>query len=81
MTYYEVTLVRKPMSCPICGAKMIGHGHQLKTIKHPAMRNRKGAILYNANRYICKACKKTVLESSPFTFDGFNSSFLLMKND
>ena len=33
--YYNITLVRKPMTCPYCGGKMIGHGHKLRLIKHP----------------------------------------------
>lgn len=59
---------------------MIGHGHKLKTIHHPAFRSHKGIILYNANRYICKTCKKTSFERNPFAFDGFNSSFFLLQN-
>ena len=31
--YYDITLVRKPMTCPYCGGKMIGHGHKLKLIQ------------------------------------------------
>ena len=77
--YYEITLVRKPISCPFCGNPMIGHGHKLKTIHHPAVRDRNGIILYNANRYICKSCKHTTFEKNPFAFSGFNSSFLLLQ--
>lgn len=32
---YEITLVRKPMFCPVCGGSMIGHGHKLRIINHP----------------------------------------------
>lgn len=78
--YYEITLVRKPLSCPLCGKQMIGHGHKLRTIHHPAFRDHKGIILYNANRYICKDCRKTTLEKNPFTFEGFNASFFLLQN-
>lgn len=78
--YYEITLVRKPMTCPYCKGKMIGHGHKLKIIKHPAVREHNGVIHYNANRYICKACGKTALERNPFSFVGFNSSFFLLRN-
>ena len=60
--YYDVTLVRKPMLCPYCKGKMIGHGHKRKLIKHPAVREHNGIIRYNANRYICKACGKTAME-------------------
>ena len=80
VTYYEITLVRKPLNCPLCSGQMIGHGHKLKNIQHPVMRDRKGVILYNANRYICKECRKTALEKNPFTFEGFNSSFFLLQN-
>ena len=78
--YYNITLVRKPMTCPYCGGKMIGHGHKLRLIKHPAIRNHSGIIRYNANRYICKECNKTAIEKNPFSFPGFNSSFLLLQN-
>ena len=78
--YYDITLVRRPMCCPFCGGKMIGHGHKLKLIKHPAVRNCNGIIRYNANRYRCRECNKTALEKNPFTFPGFNSSFLLMQS-
>lgn len=78
--FYDITLVRKPQSCPACGAKMIGHGHKLRKINHPAVREFEGIILYHANRYICKYCGKTHLESNPFTFDGFNSSYQMLRN-
>ena len=78
--YYDITLVRKPMSCPFCGSRMIPPRHKLKLIKHPAVRESSGIIRYNANRYICKTCGKTAMEKNPFTFSGFNSSFLLLRN-
>lgn len=78
--HYNITLVRKPMTCPYCGGKMIGHGHKLKLIKHPAVRDSNGIICYYANRYICKECRKTALEKNPFSFAGFNSSFFLLQN-
>lgn len=78
--YYNITLVRKPMPCPYCGGKMIGHGHKLRLIKHPAVRDHSGIIRYNANRYICKECNRTAIEKNPFSFPGFNSSFLLMQS-
>ena len=59
--YYDITLVRKPMTCPYCNSKMIGHGHKLKLIKHPAIRENNGIIRYNSNRYICKDCGRTSL--------------------
>lgn len=78
--YYDITLVRKPMTCPYCGGDMIGHGRKLRLIKHPALRDHNGIIKYHANRYICKECRKTAFERDPFAFDGFNSSFYLMQN-
>lgn len=59
---------------------MIDHGHKLRKITHPAVREFEGIILYHANRYICKICGKTLLEPNPFTFDGFNSSYQLLRN-
>ena len=44
IVYYDITLVRKPMTCPYCNGKMIGHGHKLKLIKHPAVRENTGII-------------------------------------
>ena len=77
--YYDVLLVRKPLSCPFCGEKMIGHGKVTKHINHPALRNYKGIIRYHANRYICKICRKTTLEQNPFSLPNYNSSFLLIQ--
>ena len=77
---YELQLKRKELSCPYCGGPMIGHGHKLKKIDHPVLRNRKDMILYKANRYICKQCSRTVLEDNPFSMPGFNSSTLLPQN-
>lgn len=78
--YYDITLVRKPMTCPYCKGKMIGHGQKLKLIKHPVIREHNCMIRYRANRYICKVCGKTTLENCPFSFNGFNSSFFLLRN-
>lgn len=78
--YYEISLVRKPMSCPFCGSNMIGHGSKLKLIKHPALRDHNGVIRYYANRYRCKECSKTSMEKNPFSLSGFNSSFFLMQS-
>lgn len=78
--FYYVTLIRKALNCPYCGAKMIGHGHKKKKISHPALREFKGVIIYNANRYICTSCNKTFMEDNPFTFNGFNSSYLLLRS-
>lgn len=77
---YEITLVRKSKDCPFCGGSMIGHGHKVKKINHPVLRNTNGIIVYHANRYLCKDCKRTSFEENPFTFEGFNSSFLLLQN-
>ena len=78
--YYDITLTRKPKTCPVCNSPMSGHGHKLKLINHPALRDHKGVIRYNANRYICKVCTKTVFEDNPFSIEGFNSSYLLLQN-
>lgn len=42
----DITLVRKPMYCPVCGGQMIVHGHKLKIINHPAIWDHKGNILF-----------------------------------
>lgn len=79
-TVFEITLKRKLLDCPYCGGPMIGHGRKTKKIDHPVIRNRKGIILYHANRYICKRCKRTVFEDNPFSMPGFNSSTLLLQH-
>ena len=78
--YYNITLTRKPKNCPVCNSLMFGHGHKLKLINHPALRDYKGVIRYNANRYLCKVCGKTAFEDNPFSVAGFNSSYLLLQN-
>ena len=74
-----ITLRRKPYDCTFCGGKMIGYGHKMRKINHPALRQYNGTIHYNANRYRCKECGRTRLEDNPFSYRGFNSSFLLQK--
>ena len=80
ITYYDITLVRKPLRCPYCNQMMIGHGTKLRTINHPKIRGSKDVILYHANRYICKACGKTALEQSPFAFERFGESYFALNN-
>ena len=78
-TFYEITLFRRPMRCPYCSGYMIGHGHKKRLINHPVLAETKGKIIFNANRYLCKECKKTAIEDNPFSYEGFNSSFLLLR--
>lgn len=78
-TIYDVTLVRKSKNCPYCNNLMIGHGHKIRIINHPVLRETNGMIMYHANRYICKQCGKTAFEHNPFSFSNFNSSFLLQR--
>ena len=35
--FYSITLKRKNITCPLCGDKMIGHGHKQKQIHHPIL--------------------------------------------
>lgn len=77
---YDIKLKRKFMTCPYCRGPMIGHGRKTKKIDHPVLRNRKGYIIYHANRYICKRCGKTCFENNPFAMTGFNSSTLLLQH-
>jgi len=78
--FFEITLKRKTVACPACGFAMIGHGHMTKKIKHPALREYKGTIIYHANRYICKRCQKTTFEDNPFSLEQQNSSYLMLRN-
>ena len=78
--YYHVTLKRKGMICPYCGDEMIGYGHKTKQIHHPALTEYEGIIIFHANRYHCNTCGKTLIEDNPFTFEGFRSSYALIRN-
>ena len=73
-------LKRKKQICPYCHGKTIGHGHKKKIIKHPVLTEHKCNIEYYANRYLCKECTRTFLEDNPFTFRGFNASFVLLRS-
>lgn len=77
---YNVTLKRKSLSCPYCHGEVIGYGHKPKMISHPILRDTNGYIRYNANRYICKTCRRTFFEQNPFAFPEFNSSYLLLNS-
>ena len=55
----HITLSIKPMECPICGAKAISHGKHKKTIKHPAILDFDGNIIWYARRYKCTQCSHT----------------------
>jgi len=73
--------LKKPdydMYCPICGTKLIGNGVKTKPINHKAFTDRNMLLLYDANRYRCKACNYTEFEKNPFTTKGFNNSILVM---
>lgn len=76
---YEITLKRTFSDCPFCNGKLIGYGHKSKIINHPVLLNRQCYIQYNANRYRCKACGRTMFEHNPFALSGFNSSTLLLQ--
>lgn len=66
------------MICPYCGESMIGHGTKLRTINHPKIRGGQCVILYRANRYICKSCKKTAFENNPFSFEKYGESYFAL---
>lgn len=70
----HITLSIKPMECPICGAKAISHGKHKKTIKHPAILDFDGNIIWYARRYKCTQCSHTFLEHNPFAFAGLSIS-------
>ncbi len=78
--YYDLKFKRNKKECEYCKGRLIGHGIKVKTINHPCVRDYKGIIRYKANRYICKDCNSTCLEDNPFTFKGFNSSYLLIED-
>lgn len=80
ITFYNVTLKRKPLFCPYCHGEAIGYGHKSKTIFHPILRDNTGYIKYNANRYMCKSCNRIFMERNPFSFCKFNSSYFLINS-
>ena len=77
---YDLTLIRKLIYCPYCGGELISYGHKVKIINHPSLREYNAVIKLHANRYQCKECRKTVLEHAPLTFEGYNSSYVLLRS-
>ena len=78
---YEITLKRKKLDCPLCGGKLISHGHgRAKPIKSASLREYKNIILYRANRYLCTECNHSFTQENPFTYSKFSSTYQLMRN-
>lgn len=77
---YDLTLKRKLMYCPYCGGNLINYGHKISKINNPSLREFNAVIRLHANRYQCKECRRTVLEHTPLSFEGFNSSYVLLRS-
>ena len=77
---YEVKLKKMTECCPYCGGDIVGYGYVHKRINHPALRQFNGEILYRCRRYLCKICAKTCIDKNPFTFEDFNSSYLMLNS-
>lgn len=71
----HITLNIQCMECPLCGAKATSHGKHKKVIKHPAILDFDGNIIWYARRYKCTQCSHTFLEHNPFSFAGLSISF------
>jgi len=79
VVFYEITLKKRIFPCPSCNGALISYGHKVKTINHPALKDNQSLIIYHANRYICKECKRTCLERNPFAFEGFSNSYMALR--
>ena len=77
---YDVKLKKMTECCPYCGGDIVGYGYVHKKIKHPALRQFNGEISYHCRRFICKICTKTCIDKNPFTFEDFNSSYLMLNS-
>ena len=75
VTTVYIELEKTDHSCPNCGSiSVISHGFKEKIIKHSIVNYGPFIIKYKARRYICKDCKSTFFETSPFTFNTNNIS-------
>ena len=72
-----VRLKKKSLYCPKCGNKMVSNGVINKPVKHKILIDRNMKLLYEANRYRCKACGHSELEKNPFALPGFSTSILV----
>lgn len=74
-----VTLKKVEMRCEACGGRMTVHGYKDRKISHPALTEHKLVLIHHARRFICTQCHATAMEPNPFAFEGFRSSYLLMR--
>ncbi len=44
------------------------------------MTDYKNIILFRPKRFLCKQCRKTITQDNPFTFEGFKTSYSLLRN-
>lgn len=68
--------------CPVCGAHLISHGHSRpKVITHALLAQHKCYIHWTPMRFKCSDsnCGKTITESNPFTFPGFQISYATIR--
>ena len=75
-TYVDITLNRKPATCPHCGgAHVYAHGFALRLLKHPILYDTECIIRYHSRRFKCQYCKSTFFEYNPFAHP--NTSYTL----
>ncbi len=76
-----IQTIPQEMECPFCRGPIISNGFsRTKVITHKVLTDKKLDIHWRPHRFLCKHCKHTITEFNPFTFPGFNISFLTMRN-
>lgn len=78
---YIVT-VPSETECPCCGAKLVANGHgRPKIITHSLLVQNRCHLHWTPQRFICTNpdCHKSVTEKNPFTFPGFQISYVTVR--
>lgn len=71
---FYITLKKKYIECPKCGANSIFYGSRKRIIKHPVLSNLDGHIFWLVQRYQCTQCNSIFTEPNPFSFKGHSLS-------
>lgn len=71
---FYITLNPSELECPVCGASTRLHGKRKKVIKHPAIIDFNGNIIWLAHRHRCSVCSHTFTEPNPFSFSSHSIS-------
>lgn len=76
----EVYITLNPLypECPECGGKVNIKEYKSVTYNHLPVVGHKCIIIWNRRRYVCKDCKKTFSEPSPFGPEGFHQTYAVL---